>query len=125
MYKAIKDNKIIAVSDTDSEFKFLLKDVVASDLNHITTDYTMVGSEYVLNSDEKAIEAKKEQVRAVRNSYLEETDKYISIPDFPISEEEKENYKTYRTYLRDYTELENWWESEPLNYEDWKEKEAN
>ena len=66
------------------------------------------------------LENKQKTVRVVRNSYLEETDKYVSIPDFPISEEEKENYKAYRTYLRDYTELENWWEANPKTFEEWK-----
>ena len=120
MYKAIKDNKIIAISDTDSVFKFMVKDTIEIDKEHTVSDYTMVGSEYVLNEDEKAIEVKKEQVRAVRKSYLEATDVYM-ISDFPISEEEKENYKTYRQYLRDYTEQEGWYEQNPMTYEEWKE----
>lgn len=124
MYKALKENKIIAVNDS-GEFPCLVFDEVIEDNEYEVTDFVMAENEFVLKTDDKAVEEKQKSVRAIRNQYLEETDKYVSIPDFPISEEEKENYKTYRTYLRDYTELENWWESEPLNYEDWKEKEAN
>ena len=123
MYKAIKDNKIIAISDTDSQFKFMVKDSVEIDEEHTTADYTMVGSEYVLNDDEKAIELKKEQVRAVRNDYLETTDKYM-IADFPITDEEREDYRTYRQYLRDYTKQENWWDKAPLNFDELKEQEV-
>ena len=69
---------------------------------------------------QKPQEVKEDEVRAVRNSYLQATDIYMLI-DFPISEEEKENYKTYRVYLRNYTEQEDWWEEKPLTYEDWKQ----
>lgn len=63
--------------------------------------------------------AEKTQVRAVRNQYLAETDLYM-IADFPITEEEREAYKAYRQYLRDYTSQENWWQSEPKTFEEWR-----
>lgn len=67
MFQAIKDNKIIAISETDSEFKFMTKDSVKTDNEHTIADYTMVGSEYVLNDDEKAIEAKnKERIEELK-----------------------------------------------------------
>lgn len=120
MYKAIKDNKIIAISNTDSEFKFMVKDSVEIDEEHTTADYTMVGSEYVLNDDEKAIKLKKEQVRAIRNSYLADTDKYM-IVDFPISDQEREEYKGYREYLRNYTKIDKWYENNPVDFQTWKQ----
>ena len=64
-------------------------------------------------------EEKQEQVRAVRNQYLEDTDKYM-IVDFPITEEQHNQYMAYRQYLRDYTTQDNWWEENPLTYEDWQ-----
>ena len=67
---------------------------------------------------EKPVEIKQEEVRKVRNSYLEATDKYM-IVDFPITDEERESYKAYRQYLRDYTTQEDWWENEPMTYEEW------
>lgn len=67
---------------------------------------------------EKPVEEKKAEVRSVRNQYLEQTDKYM-ITDYPITDDERELYKQYRTYLRDYTLPENWWESEPQKFEEW------
>ena len=69
---------------------------------------------------EKELENKKASVRAVRNQYLADTDKYM-IVDFPISDEEREEYKAYRTYLRDFTEMEEWWTEMPLTFDEWKQ----
>ena len=68
---------------------------------------------------EPTIEEKQNQIRFVRNQYLSDTDKFM-IVDFPISKEEKANYKSYRQYLRDYTEQESWLESNPKTFEEWK-----
>lgn len=72
-----------------------------------------------VNPPEPSDEDKQMQVRAVRNRYLEQTDKYIALSDYPITDEERELYKKYRGYLRDYTLSENWWESEPQKFEEW------
>ena len=69
---------------------------------------------------EKPTEQKEAEVRAVRNQYLEQTDKFM-IADYPITDEERELYKQYRTYLRDYTLPENWWEHSPNDFSTWKE----
>jgi hypothetical protein len=61
----------------------------------------------------------KAQVRAVRDSYLQATD-YTQLPDAPFTAEEKAEYADYRQYLRDYTETEDWWESNPKTFEEWK-----
>ena len=71
-----------------------------------------------VNPPEPSDEEKKARVRQVRNQYLEQTDKYM-ITDYPITDEERELYKQYREYLRDYTLPENWWESEPQKFEEW------
>lgn len=126
MYKAIKDNKIIAISDTDSQFKFMVKDSVEIDEEHTTADYTMVGSEYVLNDDEKAIKLKKEQVRAIREQYFADyVDWYQSKPLMwnEMTEQEKTDIAGYRQYLKDYTKEEKWWEQNPMNFDEWKETE--
>ena len=79
------------------------------------------GSWYVKGfAPKKPVEELQAQVRAVRNWYLQQTDKFM-IADYPISDEEREIYKQYRTYLRDYTLAENWWESNPLKFEEWNE----
>lgn len=80
--------------------------------------YFIIGDEpkpYVPTEDEL-----KAQVRAVRNQYLEQTDKYMLV-DYPITDDERELYKQYRTYLRDYTLSENWWEHSPMTLEEWKQ----
>ena len=117
MFKALKDNKIIAINES-GEFPCLVHDRVEEDTEHTVADYIQVNGEYVLKTSDEAIEQKKTDVRAVRNQYLEQTDKFM-ITDYPITDEERELYKQYRVYLRDYTLPENWWESEPQKFEEW------
>lgn len=64
------------------------------------------------------VEAKQAGVRAVRNGYLSDTDKYM-IADFPITEEMRAKYQAYRQYLRDYTEMAEWFEKEPATFGEW------
>ena len=66
------------------------------------------------------LENKQKSVRAVRNSYLQATDIYMLV-DFPISAEEREEYKEYRQYLRDYTSGDSWWENNPMDFDTWKQ----
>ena len=119
MFKAIKDNKIIAINES-GEFPCLVHDSVEEDTEHSVADYLQVNGEFVLTSSDEAIEQKKAEVRAVRNQYLEQTDKFL-IADYPITDDERELYKQYRTYLRDYTLSENWWEHSPKDFSTWKE----
>ena len=72
---------------------------------------------------QKELDDKKASVRGVRNSYLADTDLYM-IVDFPITEEERNLYKEYRQYLRDYTQGESWWEENPMGFEEWKQGNA-
>ena len=72
----------------------------------------------VVNPPETSIEEKKAQVRSIRNQYLKQTDKFM-ITDYPITDEEREIYKQYRTYLRDYTATDKWWLNEPLRFKEW------
>lgn len=67
---------------------------------------------------EPTVKEKQDGIRSLRNHYLNETDK-VFMPDFPIDMAGRESYKLYRQYLRDYTQSPDWWESEPLKYEDW------
>ena len=72
-----------------------------------------------VNPPEPSIEDKQSQVRAVRNRYLEQTDK-VMLVDYPITDEERELYKQYREYLRIYTEANLWYESNPFTFDEWK-----
>lgn len=70
---------------------------------------------------EPTVEELQARVRAKRNALLDATDKYVSVPDFPIDESTRNQYIDYRVYLRDYTESENWWLSDPLTFDEWVE----
>ena len=59
----------------------------------------------------------KEQVRAIRNMYLQQTD-FTQLPDVPFTEEEKAEYAEYREYLREYTDQENWWLQNPKTFDE-------
>ena len=72
-----------------------------------------------VNPPEPSDEEKKVQVRAVRNQYLEQTDKYM-IVDYPITDDERELYRQYRVYLRTYPECRDWYKANPKTYEEWK-----
>lgn len=73
MFKAIKDNKIIAISDTDSEFLCLVKDSVETDETHTIADYDQYNSEYLLKS-EIPLPTNDEQSEKRRQLYLTEID---------------------------------------------------
>ena len=118
MFKALKDDKIIAINDS-GDFPCLVYDKVEEDSEHQVSDYVHCNGQFVLTSSDEAIEQRKEQVRSVRNQYLEQTDKFM-IADYPITDDERELYRQYRTYLRDYTLSENWWEHSPMTFEEWK-----
>ena len=118
MFKAIKDNKIIAINET-GDFPCMVYDSVEEDTEHQLSDYVHCDGQFVLTVSDEAIEQRKGQVRAVRNQYLKQTDKFM-ITDYPITDDERELYKQYRTYLRDYTLTENWWEHSPMTFEEWK-----
>ena len=68
---------------------------------------------------EKPTEQKEAEVRAVRNQYLKQTDIYLSVSDFPITDEERELYKQYRVYLRTYPECQDWYKANPKTYDEW------
>ena len=73
----------------------------------------------------KPREVKEQEVRAVREQYFADyVDWYQSKQLLweEMSEEEKQDIADYRKYLMDYTKQENWWEQNPLNFEEWKEK---
>lgn len=73
MYKAIKDNKIIAISDADSEFPCLICDEIVEDTEHTSSDYNKYNGEYLLKSEIPA-PTKKEQSEKRERAYIAETD---------------------------------------------------
>lgn len=74
MYKAIKDNKIIAISETDNVFAFMVKDSAVEDTEHTVDDYEQYNGEYILKQD-VPVEYQNEQIRQQRQQrYVEESD---------------------------------------------------
>lgn len=116
MFTAIKDNKIIAYNKT-GKFPCLVYDRIEEVED---AEMVEVGGEFVLKTDDKAIAKQKDEVRGVRNSYLAATDIYMLI-DFPVTDDEREEYKDYRQYLRDYTNNDDWWEENPMDFNTWKQ----
>lgn len=69
---------------------------------------------------EPTVEELQQRVRFVRNSLLAETD-CTQLADYPITDSEREQYKAYRSYLRNYTQTEEWYLNSPLTFEEWQE----
>lgn len=70
MYKAIKDDKIIAISETE-KFPCLIFDRTEKDLEHQISDYKHYDGEFLLCDPQKDNE---EQKQARANAYLQEVD---------------------------------------------------
>lgn len=73
----------------------------------------------------KPIDLVVQKVKQQRKAYLNETDKLVSIPDFPITEEEKKLAIKYRDYLRKLPESDTFPDSGVMRFEEWKEKNKN
>ena len=74
---------------------------------------------------EKDLENKKASVKAIREQYFTDyVDWYQSKPLLWEEREEadKQAIADYRQYLKDYTKQDNWWEQNPLNFEEWKDE---
>ena len=117
MFKAIENGKIVGINET-GEFPLMNYDLLEEDTEHQLSDYIHCDGQFVLTVSDEAIEQRKEQVRSVRNHYLEQTDKFL-LSDYPITSTQKAKYKQYRVYLRDYTLTEDWFEHEPMSFADW------
>jgi len=73
MFKAIKNNKVIAVCE-DNYFPCLVYDEVIKDTEHTPVDYEQVEGEFLLKQDIPA-EYQNEQIRAERQArYVAESD---------------------------------------------------
>lgn len=77
MYKALKDEKIIAISDLDNEFPCLVKDNVVEDTEHNIDDYDQYNGEYLLKSEIPA-PTKEEQQAKRKVAYEKDVDELHS-----------------------------------------------
>ena len=78
------------------------------------TEIVQSWEEVVVSEEDKA-----QTLRNVRDSLLAETDKTM-LPDYPVTDEEREKYKAYRQYLRDIPQNPDFPDIEILSFEEWK-----
>lgn len=73
--------------------------------------------------EQSDLENKQKSIRANRNSYLEQyVDPYqLVIRWNTLTQEEQDDLINYRQYLLDYTDNEDWWEQNPMDFEEWKQ----
>lgn len=124
MFKAIKDDKVIAINDS-GKFPHLIYNKIKEDDKHKVEDFIECNGEFFLKTSTKSIEAQKERVKKVRNKYLEiYVDVYQCKPLLweEMSDEEKDSIRNYRKYLKDYTDEKNWWKSNPMTFDEWQSK---
>ena len=116
MYAKIQNEETKQVSvGTGTNVKFYR----SIGMSEMEVEQAYDGSWYLKGyAPEKPIEQCEAEIRAVRNQYLEQTDKYM-ITDYPITDEERELYRQYRTYLRTYPECRDWYKANPKTYEEW------
>lgn len=120
MFTAIKDNKIIAYNET-GKFPCLVYDRIEEVED---AEMVEVGGEFVLKTDDKAIAKQKDEVRGIRNQYLETyvDPKQLVMVWNSLTAEEQELYKDYRQYLLDYPQTEGWYEKNPDDLKTFAEK---
>ena len=118
MFKAIENGKVVGINET-GVFRLMNYEIIEEDTEHQISDYVHCNDQFVLTTSDPAIVQYKEQVRYVRNRYLEQTDKYLSVTDFPITDGQKEQYRQYREYLRHYPEHADWYKQNPLDFDSW------
>lgn len=73
---------------------------------------------------EKTQEEKENEVRNIRDNYLiKYVDYYQTRPLLwaELSFEMQEKIKSYRLYLLNYTDSNNWFENNPITFEEWEE----
>ena len=125
MFKALKDDKIIAINDS-GDFPCLVYDKVEEDADHQVADYVHCDGEFVLTTSDTAIEQNKAQKRAERDAKIEtyewrlsrfERQKAINV-ETTDTEEIYLNLCQYIQYLRDITKQDKWWELELKEFEE-------
>lgn len=128
MYVAIKDSKIIAISDTDGTFPCLICDEI-KEIDDMTL--VQVNDEYLPDTDKKVIEfqniKKSNQVKSIRNQYMSDTlarcDRYEKQKSAGIettdSEETYKNCLLYLQYLRDIPQQLEFPNIEVLTFDKW------
>ena len=118
MFVGYQKDLPVFIGQTEEELKNIPY-VVLDEIKEVSFAEMYNGVIYM--SAEELTTAKQEYVRSIRNNYLVEyVDGAVSNPLrwADMSQELKDMYTNYRQYLLDYTKQENWWESNPLTFEE-------
>ena len=121
-YIVAKDGKIVSAGTIPQpeDRGFVSYEVTEEQCKHYR-EYVIEDGKLV-HSKDKEVEVKSQNVRAVRNSYLV---KYVDPKQLflvwnSLTDAEKADYTSYRTYLLDYTKNPEWYEHNPKTLEEWK-----
>lgn len=89
-------------------------------------DYDLDAKGQPVLSQQKIVEQKSAKVRAVRNNYLvkyvDPKQQVLIWADLP--DNDKQSYTKYRKYLLDYTTKTEWYEKNPLTFDEWKHQQS-
>ena len=120
-YIVAKDGKIVSAGTIHQpeDRGFVSYEVTEEQCRHYR-EYVIEDGKLV-HSKDKEVEVKSQKVRAVRNSYLV---KYVDPKQLflvwnSLTDAEKADYTSYRTYLLDYTKQPEWYEHSPKTLEEW------
>lgn len=119
MFIGIQDSKPAFIGETREELENL-PSVVLDEIQEV--DFAEMYNGIIYLSEEDLVEAQKEFVRKIRNTYLEKyVDGAVSNPLrwADMDQELKDMYTNYRRYLLDYTETDNWWDQLPKTLDEW------
>ena len=106
MFKALKDNKIIAINETGG-FPCLVHDSVEEDTEHTIDDYEQYDGEYVLKSSVPVV-YKNEQIRQKRQSrFATESDPLKLDYDEAVARGEETAEEKKQTWLNKKDEIRN------------------
>ena len=120
-YIVAKDGKIVSAGTIHQpeDRGFVSYEVTEEQCRHYR-EYVIEDGKLV-HSKDKEVEVKSQKVRKVRNSYLV---KYVDPKQLflvwnSLTDAEKADYTSYRTYLLDYTKQPEWYEHSPKTLEEW------
>ena len=69
MFKAVREDKIISISDK-ADFPLLMYDIVEEDTEHTVDDYVHINGQFLLKTSDEAKKQKAAEVRAERDKYI-------------------------------------------------------
>ena len=118
MFLGYQNDKPIFIANTREE----LENKPRVKLDKIKeVDFAEMYNGVIYISKENLIKAKCDEIRTVRDSYLE---KYVDPKQLvmvwdSLSVDERNTYSEYRKYLLDYTDTEDWYLHNPMTFDEW------